>query len=189
MDLLNYSPSQQDGRESGDDKLTVYQCKNCKAVLSNDRFRVENDIDQKKIYLQDIENCLMETSVKTSKSQIDYKCQYRNLECSQCHRHLGRQYCKVTEKLKHLDGLNVVDTAEISLFTIRVPLGVSRSADHERLEERVKQLEDKLADASKKIEDLALVCIDACKDRVGIKEAVANLLLLISNEFGGGDSD
>jgi hypothetical protein len=53
------------------------------------------------------------------------------------------------------------------------------------LENQVMSLNNDVNCHSSKIDDLAVVCVDALKDRVGIKQAVANLLMVISNELGG----
>jgi len=52
------------------------------------------------------------------------------------------------------------------------------------LQSRVQTLEAKLDSFNNKIDDLAVACVDACKDRIGIKEAVANLLMVVSTELG-----
>jgi chromosome segregation ATPase len=53
------------------------------------------------------------------------------------------------------------------------------------LENQVMNLNNDLNCQGSKIDDLAIACVEACKDRVGIKQAVANLLMVISNELGG----
>lgn len=53
------------------------------------------------------------------------------------------------------------------------------------LENQVLNLNNELNCQGSKIDDLAIACVEACKDRVGIKQAVANLLMVISNELGG----
>jgi uncharacterized membrane protein (DUF106 family) len=55
------------------------------------------------------------------------------------------------------------------------------------LENQVMSLNNDLNCQGSKIDDLAIACVEACKDRVGIKQAVANLLMVISKELGGKD--
>ncbi|XP_065342935.1 uncharacterized protein LOC135941375 [Cloeon dipterum] len=190
--VFSPSPASSTNSQPIDDEMNretiiIYMCKNCKSIVGNDRFKIDIQNDGKIIFFTELDNCLMESSVKTSRQVFDMKCRFRNVECAQCHRHLGRQYCEVTEKFKQFLGLIGIAVSEISSTSMQVPRLPKVDVSGSELEKRVKLLEDKINGMTQQIEDLACVCIDACKDRVGIKEAVANLLVLISKELGQDD--
>jgi Yippee zinc-binding/DNA-binding /Mis18, centromere assembly len=68
----------------------------------------------------DVDNCLIQTSVRVSRKSIDLDCRYRNLECCVCHETVGHQYCKAAKKLPHLIGLNAINLSAITMLVILI---------------------------------------------------------------------
>jgi hypothetical protein len=67
-------------------------------------------------FFSDVDNCLIQTSVKVSRKSIDLDCRFRNLECCVCHETVGHQYCKASKKLPHLIGLNAINLSAITML-------------------------------------------------------------------------
>jgi hypothetical protein len=63
------------------------------------------------------------------------------------------------------------------------------STQFKELQRRVLELEEIVKCLTEKVDDLAIVCVDACKDRIGIKESVANLLVVVANELGDQENE